>query len=247
MFDPHKKIDKDRKCLKDKCDCTPIIVGPTGPTGPSGSSDTISIGRTITGEAGGKAAVIDNKILGNHKLDFIIPMGPTGPVGPSLCRSAYVVTFNNDTAIDGVAVLSGERLPLERVELDTTDLINVNQDDNTIKFNAIGYYRISFKISAYPKVLSPDFDPTHDIVSVGFREVNTDNVYVGVGQWVFNGEAVELTAEGIVAIYDPSVTYELVNLSKEVIYLNTPSIKNIASTSYFSNPLITLVVEYLGR
>lgn len=243
MFNPPKKINEN-KCLKKICDCTPIIIGPTGP---KGTSDTIKIRSTKTGEPGSDAQVIDNQTENNHVLDFIIPMGKTGPAGPTLLRSTYIVTYNDNTTEDGISVASTERIPLNRIELDASNLIELDKDERTIKFNTIGYYKISFTISAYPKVTSPDFDPTKDIVSVGFKQTNTDDVYVGVGEWVFNGEAVELVAQGIISVPNPNNKYELVNLSKETIYLNTPDIKNIASISYFSNPLVTMIIEYLGR
>ena len=179
-------------------------------------------------------------------LDDLFYRG-TGPAGPSLLKSSYIVTYNYNTKEDGISVASGERIPLGRIELDATNLVELNKEDKTISFSTIGYYKIFFTISAYPKVNTPDFDPTKDIVSVGFRLTNTDDVYVGVGQWVFNGEAVELVAQGIISVPNPNDKYELVNLSKETIYLNTPDIKNIASISYFSNPLVTMVIEYLGR
>lgn len=172
-------------------------------------------------------------------------MGPTGPAGPNIIRAAYIVTFNDGTNPDGIEVLSNERLPLNRIELDVTNLITL--DDNIIKFNEIGYYKINFTVSAYPKVEQIDFDPTKDIVSVGFKSKDSDNTYVGVGEWVFNGEAVELVAQGIVSVISTNDSYELANLSKQPIYLNTPDLRNINTISYFSNSLVTLVIEYLGK
>lgn len=172
--------------------------------------------------------------------------GDPGPIGPTpTLKASYVVTFNDGTQQDGIMVTSGSNLPLGRVELDTNNLITL--DNNTIKFNSAGYYKIFFTVSAYPTIHGVDFDPTKDIVSIGFKEIGTNNVYVGVGQWVFNGEAIELVAEGILSVDNTNNTYCLSNLSKETIYLNTPVLNNIASISYFSNPLITMVIEYLGN
>ena len=173
------------------------------------------------------------------------PTGPTGPTSSNILRASYLVLFNNIKSEDGIRVESNERIPISRIELDFSDLITLN-DDNTINFNMPGYYKISFTVSAYPVVESAEFDPTRDIVAIGFRQIDTDNTYVGVGQWVFNGEAVELYAQGIVAIPDLTNKYEIVNLSKQPIYLNTPSIDNVASLSYFSNSLLTVIIEYLG-
>lgn len=46
---------------------------------------------------------------------------------------------------------------------------------------------------------------------------------------------------------DTAVTYELANLGKYTIYLETPDIQNISSKSYFVNPLVTMVIDYLGK
>lgn len=174
------------------------------------------------------------------------PIGPPGPAGVNIVRAAYMVTYNDDTSADGIAVESLGRLPIDRMELDPTNLITLDTNEETIKFNTAGHYKIEFKISAYPSVNGVNFDPTTDIVSVGFRQLDTDNVYVGTGEWVFNGEAVELSATGIIVVTDTNALYELVNLGPSTIYLNTPSIKDIKSKSYFSNSLVTLVITYLG-
>ena len=246
-----EKIKKDSKFKSKYC----VIQGPTGPKGDPGPA-TIKIGKTTTGNPGEEATVINTGTDGNATLNFKIPMGVTGPkgdmgpkgdTGPTLLRTAYLVTFNKDSLQDGVQIVTNGRIPIDRSELDLTNLITLDTSQNTIKFNTIGCYRITFTISAYPSVTSVDFDPTTDIVSVGFKKVGTNDVYVGVGEWVFNGEAIELFAQGLVSIVNTTDSYELVNLSKETIYLNTPALENINSTSYFSNSLVTIVIDYLGR
>ena len=210
-------------------------TGPTGPTGPIGAQG-------VAGETGATGPTGPQGIQG-----VTGPTGPTGPAGADSVRSAYVVTYNDGTSADGIAVASSERLPLDRMELDPTSLITINTDDETIKFNQIGHYKIEFTVSAYPSVNGVDFDPTTDIVSVGLRQNGTDNIYVGIGEWVYNGEPVELHAHGIVAVTDTNTLYELANLGNSTIYLSTPDIRNLSTTSYFANPLVTLVVTYLGK
>ena len=113
------------------------------------------------------------------------------------------------------------------------------------------YDYFSQKIYVYvatgPQGLQGEIDPTTDIVSVGVRQNNTDNIYVGVGEWFYNGEPVELHAHGIVAVTDTNTLYELANLGNSTIYLSTPDIRDLSTKSYFSNPLLTLVVTYLGK
>lgn len=174
--------------------------------------------------------------------------GPKGDKGDfGLIKSTYLVTFNSTKTFDGIKVNSNERIPIERVELDIGSLITFDKNNNLIRFNIPGFYKISFTVSAYPAVKSIDFDPETDIVSVGFKLKDTDNAYVGVGQWVYNGEPVELYAQGIIVVNNTTDSYELVNLGKSAIYLQSPSIDNIASKSYFSNSLVTILIEYLGK
>lgn len=173
--------------------------------------------------------------------------GDKGEDGYTLSKASYIVTFNDDDTGNGVSVLSNNRLPLERLELNIDNMVTLDSDNNTIKFNEIGYYKVSFTVSAYPLVNGLDFDPTTDIVAIGFKATSTDNVYIGTSQFVYNGEAVELYGQGVISVMDSDTLYELCNLSKSTIFLDTPDIMNISSNSYFSNPLITMVIVYLGK
>lgn len=74
------KIKKNLDCGK-KCNCTPIIVGPTGPTGPQGPA-SIAVGVTTTTDPGTNASVTNVGTDDNVILNFNIPKGETGPIGP---------------------------------------------------------------------------------------------------------------------------------------------------------------------
>lgn len=238
-----KKICNDEKCQQKNF----TIIGPTGPRG---EADTLTIRNKITSAPDSEAKVIDNGTGTSHILDFVIPQGQIGPTGPSgfnFSRTAYIVTFNDGKSANGIKIESKKRIPIDRMELDVSNLTTLDSTNKTIKFNETGYYKITFTISAYPAVNDIEFDPTKDIVSVGFRQINTDNAYIGVSQFVYNAEPVQLLGQGIIAVIDKEITYELINLGKYPIYLLTPDIANIATTSYFSNPLVTIVIEYLGR
>lgn len=198
------------------------IEGPTGPKGETGATGA----QGIQGETG--------------------PTGPTGPSGINAVRSAYLVTFNPSIVEEGVAIDSNNRLPIDRKEIDLTNLITLN-DDETIKFNETGYYKVTFIVSAYIQASGITFDPHHDFVSIGFRQINTDNVYIGASEWIYNEKPTQIMAHGIIAINNINDTYELSNLSKYKIYLNTPDIKDIGTSSYFSNSLVTVIIEYLDR
>lgn len=190
-----------------------------------------------------------------YKLNFTIPQGipgPTGPTGPdgtNIARSAYIVTFNNGTVTsDGIVVDSEERLPLDLLELDISNLVTLDTANETIQFNIPGYYKISFTVSAYAKHLNgTSFEPDTDIVSLGIRKENTDLVYIGTSGWTPDEISREFVGQGIISVVTTTEKYVLENLGQAEIYLNSPNLNTLASTSYFSTPLITVVIEYLGR
>ena len=247
MKNPYNKINKDMECLKNK-NCIPIIIEPTGPRErdeKDGVADTIKIENTTTGESGRPDMVFDNKIENTHILDFVIPKEQPGKEGP--IKSAYLVTFNDETHPNGIEVNPNNNIPLERLELDVSNIILLDSTNNLIKFNIPGYYKITFIVNAYPEVHTTDFDPTKDIVAIGFRETETDHVYVGISSFIYNGEAGLVTSTGIISVVDTAVTYELANIGNYPIYLDSPLQANIKAKSYFANPLVVLTIDYLGR
>lgn len=186
-----------------------------------------------------------------YSLNFVLPQGPTGPEGPAgtnIARSAYLATFNNGTVATGILIDSGERLPIDVEELDISDLITLDKANETIQFNIPGYYKVTFTVSAYTKHLNgSSFDPDVDIVSIGFKKEGTDNVYIGTSGWIPDEVAREFVGQGIISVVTTTEKYVLENLGNSEFYLYSPDLKNIVSTSYFSSPLITIVIEYLGR
>ncbi len=212
-----EKIKYDQKCKPSCC------VGPTGPRGMMGP-----IGKTgPTGPIG--------------------PIGPTGPAGTSLLRTAYLVTYNDGTHQNGRPIVSEARLPIDRKELDPTSLITLDTENETISFNVIGHYKISVIVSAYSLKTDTQFNPATDFVSIGFRTVGTDNIYVGASEWSYDEKAKQLYMHGMISVPDTSELYELVNIGSQTIYLDTPDLKNIKSKSYFTNSLVTIIIEYLGK
>ena len=228
----------------DKCRKTNLktnYIGVLGPRGLKGESDRITIRNTITGLPNTEAKVIETKENNNHILDFIIPKGEKGAPDS---QKAYLVTFNNLKDDKGIEVLKNGIIPIDRIELDMENIMTINSD-KSITFNKTGYYKISFMVSAY-KLVNTQFNPKEDFISIGFKEINTDNIYIGGSKWVANQIAGQLVGAGIVAIDNINKKYVLENLSPSSIYLNSPSIDNISSASYFINPLVVLNIEYLG-
>lgn len=213
-------------------------------------SETITIGNTITVDSNTSARVIDKKVKDNHVLTFVIPKGKDGLDGenmPNKISAAYLVTFNENYLDDGYEIFEGERLPIQRKEIDTNNIIELDSNNNTIKFNKDGYYKISFNAYVRVPYFNGTYDPKIDFATLAFRKVGTDNIYVGASNLYRNEETLSIQAEGILSIDNTDDLYELSNVSKRTIYLNTPDIRNINSNSYFTNSSLTLIVEYLGK
>ncbi len=181
------------------------------------------------------------------------PAGPKGDRGPqgekgkdsfTVLRSAYLVTFN-DEAGAGKEVAKETNLPITRKELDVTDLVTLNKD-NTIKFNVPGYYKITFVVSATIKKEDDMFNPDTDFITLGFKQKDTDLIYVGASKWVNAETGTQIVSQGIVAVTNTDNLYELTNLGSNNIFLKAPDLENIMSSSYFANSLLTIIIDYLG-
>ena len=173
------------------------------------------------------------------------PQGEKGEDGPTVLRSAYLVTFNDGKDKDGIEVPRNTNLSITRKELDVSDLVTLNTD-NTIRFNVAGYYKISFAVSATIKKESDMFNPDTDFITLGFKQKDTDLVYVGASKWVNSELGTQIVGHGIVAVTNTNNLYELTNLGSKTIYLKAPDLNNIMSSSYFTNSLLTIIIDYLG-
>ena len=262
--------NKGKDCC-DNCCCYGMCCGPMGPTGPQGVQGLQGIpgpqgvtGNTgpqgvqglqgpqgLKGEIGPTGPTGAQGLQGQQGLQGIPGergvTGPTGPAGPELLRAAYIVTFNDGTAAQGVVVPENERFPLDRSELDISNLVTLDSNDEILKFNVAGYYKMTINIYGYIKLTNAQFNPATDFMSIGFRQIGTDNVYIGASKWCYDEEVDQLTAQGILSVNNPANLYEVVNLGKKSICLDSPDLKNINTNSYFVNPFVNIVIEYLGR
>lgn len=116
---------------------------------------------------------------------------------------------------------------------------------NNIKFRKIGHFKVLFKVNAYIKKNDTNFDSNQDFVALGFKQKDSDNIYIGASVFISDEVSREITADGILVVLDTNIEYNLVNLSKQSIYLKTPDLKNINSNSYFVNSPVTIIIEYL--
>ena len=171
--------------------------------------------------------------------------GDVGAAGPEKLKSAYIVSFNKNRDDGGDPVKSEEALPLERVELNPYDIVSVDMVLNRLKFNLVGYYKITFTVSAY--VRKDNFDTSKDIISAGLRPINSDEIYIGYSKWNENDTSEIIVGQGMLVINDTAMEYELVNLSPKEIILDSPNLMNLKTNSYYANPTVTMLIEYLGR
>lgn len=214
--------------------------GPQGLNGENGISEKISIENVETIEPDEKARIHDRFENNTHNLTFYIPKGEKG----NKIQIANIVTFNALDDPDGIAISTNNRLPIDRKELDTNNIVTINSNEKTIKFNKNGTYKITFTVSAKVKT-NINFDSKEDFVTIAFRQLNTDNIYIGSSQWIYNEQFNQITSSGILSINNINDTYELVNLGPKTIYLNTPDLNHIKSNSYFTNTLVNLIIEYI--
>ncbi len=172
--------------------------------------------------------------------------GPTGPNGPEEIPSAYFVKFNSSIPVDGYQVASGARLPLDRKEVDNANQYILNLDENTIQFQKTGVYKVQFIVNAKMNATSQSFDINNDFISIGFRQVNDTIVYAGASTWDTNFDVIQLVGQGLFVVNQLTEKYELVNMSKYNLYLMGPKVENTITDSYYVNPLVTIIIEYLG-
>ena len=201
----------------------PGLQGPKGDTGPQGEK----------GEKGDTG-----------------PRGEKGETGPTKeIKGAMIMSYNDDPTsfpVEGKEIASNARLPLLRLELDSGNLVTLDNVSNTIQFNDTGVYMLTFSINAYVKKTGEEFDPSTDFVSVVFREVDTDRILGATNTWTPMQCATNMFGQGMFVVDDTTKTYELVNVQKKSIYLSGCDITKTTSHSYFSVPMVSMnFIKYM--
>ena len=135
---------------------------------------------------------------------------------------------------------------MSRKELDNQNILTLDERENLIYFTRIGAYKVSIILYGYCKLSGQSFDEKKDLISIGLRPLNTDNIYVGASQWIYDERTLPVIAQGIITVNDNKTPYELVNLSKKTIYLKTPDIANINTNSYFTNAPVTIIIDEIN-
>lgn len=179
------------------------------------------------------------------------PEGPQGPVGKDLnlkMRSAYIVSYNDNYKPNGLEVAINGRLPIDHKEMDPNNYCSINKAEKTFRFTTTGWYRVSIIVNAYAPYQATNFNRDTDFVSIGLKRLDTaDDIYIGGSQWNYDQNSLPIVAQGILSIADTDKDYSIVNLSKHPIFLYTPELEHLDTKSFFVNPLVSIVLEYLGR
>lgn len=124
-------------------------------------------------------------------------------------------------------------------------MVELNPTENTIKFNEVGAYEIEFTFNGYCSQKTFPFDIDSHFVSVGFRAINSDNVYIGANDWSFSEAPHNVKGLGIINVEDSSVLYELVNLHKSSLMILGGNKQQTLTNSYYSTPIVTLIIKKL--
>ncbi len=216
-----------------------VIRGPKGEQGPQGKQGEVG----PRGPQGLQGIQGDQGQPGEQGPQGDI--GPTGPAGPEEIGVVYLVTLNDAPPFEGYTITRSHRLPIKRKEVDNTQMCTLH-DDDSITFSKEGVYRIDFVVTASPAA-PQSFDKNQNVVSVGFKNVGKKYVYAGGSSWYENEKNVKIVGQGMFVVSDIVKDYfELVNTSPNDLILNAPSIDSVASQSYFVNPLVTILIQYLG-
>lgn len=250
------------------------VPGPTGATGATGLGITItgtvaSVDDLPTSAESGTAYFVGEEeprkvFVFDEDKNMWLNQGPMqgekgekgdkgeiGPTGPSEIKAVYVVTLK-DPSLEleefGMEIKSGGRLPLKRLDISSTreNLIQLNSNEDTIQFNEIGTYEIIFTLNGNILQTEDPADIKTDFISVGFRAVDADEVYIGANDWSLNETPHNVTGIGLLRVTDVATAYELVNLQKKSMYLVGGNKKYTLTNSYFTTPMVTMIIKKLS-
>ena len=176
--------------------------------------------------------------------------GEKGDRGGNIIPEIYIGTLRTpvfQVPNDGLEIKSGERLPLKDIHgrSVTPDIIELNSQENTLKFVEAGAYEVIFNFNGYVNYTQDNFNFETDFVSVGFREVDSDNVYIGVNDYSFNEVPHNISAIGVLQVADASKPYELVNLQKKSLYILGGEKSQTLTNSYFTTPIVSMIIKKL--
>lgn len=177
--------------------------------------------------------------------------GEKGDSGINITNATYLVTLRDPSFVipdEGLEIRSGERLPIKNIHdrSTTQGVVTLDAQNNTLSFLEGGAYEITATFNGFVKFPEGDFQPDRDFLCVGFREVNSDNVYIGVNDYNAQQTPHNITMQGILQIPNPTKPYEIVNLQKKSLFLLGGKKSQTLTNSYFTTPILTLIIKKLS-
>lgn len=209
------------------------VPGPTGPKGMQGPQGVQGL-QGIPGPTGPKGETGQTGPVG--------PQGIQGVPGPLEIPTLYVMTSYSDNPSGGIKVDADDRLPLETKVTDNTNSFYVTDRNNTITFLRKGMYRVDFIVQARTSDGVSALEASN-IISIGFRKIEESTVYAGNSVWGSAQTPTTISGFGIVNLTYPNQLFELVNLGKYPIYLQSPKLDSLGTESSFANPVVTIMIQ----
>ena len=176
--------------------------------------------------------------------------GDPGTPARNIINSTYLVSLRDPSFVipdEGLEVASGGRLPIKSIHGRSTlkGVVNLNADDNTITFLEVGVYEIIVTINGYVKFTGQDYNVKTDFVSIGFREVDSNNVYIGANDYSPLQTPHNITMIGLLQVADNTIPYEIVNLQKKPLFIIGGEKAQTLTNSYFTTPILTMLIKKL--
>ncbi len=210
-------------------------AGPEGPTGPKGEQGNQGP-RGLQGLQGPPGPQGEQGLQGERG-----PQGPQGPQGlPGLqtLPTAIFITTSEDYP-DGETVKPDYSLPIENSILDDDKLCYLNTINRSITIMKSGTYVIYFTVSAKA---TKSVTPNSNAISVGFTRLQEPTVYAGSAVWGNTNTPSLLVGFGTFIVTTP-IWFELKNLSKYDIILDSPKTDDLDTESFFSSPIVSIVIQ----
>lgn len=176
------------------------------------------------------------------------PQGEQGPKGedaPLDLAAALFLTTSEDLDNGTYIVEPEENFPLALKTMDTQSLFYINSTNNTITFYKKGIYRIDFFVIARPThPVSPQAGS--NIISVGFKKVGEPTVYAGVSVWANDTQPVLVNGSGVINLTYDKEWFELSNLGKYSVVVESPSIDDLVIESSLVTPAVSILIQKIG-
>lgn len=199
------------------------LQGPPGPKGEEGPQG-------VPGERGPQGIQGPKGDTGQEG-----PMGPQGLQGipgPLSIPVGYFFTSIESITSSSEDVGPMDPIPIDVQVLDTDGNFYHNKTNNSITFLKSGTYYINYTVQA---------KSTGNYIATGFYENGVDTIYAGNAVWSDGTKPVLINGQGIINVTIP-VIYQLVNLSKSTISIQSPELTNLSTESSFASPLVSIVI-----